>query len=199
MLCKLNYMKPTCCAKHKRNDIIYNQHVGFHHSLKTNYYMMKIIQNLFILFALLLTTGFSNITTAQAKPGEQFRNKIQAQRVAFYTQQMNITPVEAQQFWPVYNEYLEKKNKLAAEKRKLTKFYTQNSGTMTENDIDVTINKYVMVAKEETQLFEDYNKRFRKILPAKKVMRLYLAEIEFKTWLLGQIREKSNKLEELPE
>jgi len=160
---------------------------------------MKIIKTLFVLIAILLNAGFVNLASAQVKTGEQFRNKIQAQRVAFYTQQMNITAVEAQQFWPVYNEYLEKKNKLASEKRKLTKFYTQNAPTMTENDIDVTINKYVQITKEETQLFEEYNKRFRKMLPARKVMKLYLAEIEFKTWLLGQIREKSNKLEEVTE
>ena len=88
------------------------------------------------------------------------------------------------------NEYLEKKNKLNSEKRKLTRFYTQNSALMTENDIDVTINKYVLATKEETHLFEDYNKQFRKILPARKLMKLYLAETEFKTWLLGKIREK---------
>ncbi len=148
---------------------------------------------------IVLALFFSIIAKAQEKTGDDLRNKIDAQRIAFFTQKMNITPAEAQQFWPVYNEYLEKKNKLATEKRRLTRFYFQNSATMTENDIDVTINKYVQVFKTETQLFEDYNKRFRKILPADKVMKLYLAEIEFKTWLLGKIREKSNKLlEDLP-
>jgi hypothetical protein len=144
--------------------------------------------------------GTGNLVTAQVKTGEELRTQIEAQRVALYTQRMNITPVEAQQFWPVYNEYLEKKNKLASEKRRLTRFYFQNSASMTENDIDITINKYVQVFKSETELFEDYNKRFRKILPAQKVMKLYLAEIEFKTWLLGKIRERSNKLlEDVPE
>jgi hypothetical protein len=133
---------------------------------------------------------------AQYGNGDDLRNKIDAQRVAFYTQQMNITPAEAQQFWPVYNEYLEKKNRLGAEKRRITNFYKQNSGTMTDNDIDITINKYVLELKAETQLFEEYNKRFRQILPAKKVMKLYVAEIEFKKWLLGKIRERSNKFPE---
>ncbi len=151
-------------------------------------------------FIVILTAIVFSITVkAQEKTGEDFRSKIEAQRVAFYTQRMNITPSEAQQFWPVYNEYLEKKNKLATEKRKLTSFFMQNSATMTENDVDVTINKYSQIFKSEELLFEDYNKRFRKILPAQKVMKLYVAEIEFRTWLLGKIREKSNKLlEDMP-
>ena len=154
----------------------------------------------FILLSFCLNICSGNYVFGQEKTGEDLRRNIEAQRVALYTQRMNITPAEAQQFWPVYNEYLEKKNKLASEKRKLTRFYFQNSATMTENDIDVTINKYVQVFKSESELFEEYNKRFRKILPAQKVMKLYLAEIEFKTWLLGKIRERSNKLlEDVPE
>ncbi len=148
----------------------------------------------------MIILGSLDIANAQEKSGEDFRSKIEAQRVAFYTQRMNITPSEAQQFWPIYNEYLEKKNVLASEKRKLTRFYIQNSATMTENDIDVTINKYVQLFKSENLLFEEYNKRFRKILPAHKVMKLYLAEIEFKQWLLSKIRERPNKpLEDVAE
>ena len=142
------------------------------------------------------TLFFIGTIKAQEKSGEDLRSKIEAQRVAFFTQQMNITPVEAQKFWPVYNEYLEKKNNLGTEKRKITSFYLQNSTTMNENDVDLTINKYVQNIKSETDLFEEYNKRFRKILSAQKVMKLYVAEIQFKTWLLGKIREKSNKLME---
>jgi hypothetical protein len=161
---------------------------------------MKKNRIIFILIALLITFGYSFNACAQVRTGEELRNNIESQRVALYTQRMNITPVESQQFWPVYNEYLSKKNELAAEKRKLTKFYLQGSATMTENDIDVVINKYVSIFKSETQLFEEYNKRFRKMLSANKVMKLYLAEIEFKKILLEKIRERSNKLiEEQPE
>jgi hypothetical protein len=141
-----------------------------------------------------MTLGFSFNSSAQIKTGDELRNNIESQRVALYTQRMNITPVEAQQFWPVYNEYLQQKNELSTSKRKLTRFYIQNSTTMTENDTDVIINKYILIAKSEAQLLEEYNKRFRKILPADKVIKLYLVEIEFKKILLEKIRDRSNKI-----
>jgi hypothetical protein len=133
------------------------------------------------------------------QPRNQIVSKIQAQRVAFYTEKMNITPAEAEKFWPIYNEYSQKKNKITIEKNKLTKFYMASSATMTENDVDVTIKKYVELTKQETNLFEEYNKKFRTVLPAHKVMKLYLAEFQFREWLLRQIKEKKLRSDDAEE
>ena len=150
---------------------------------------------LIISLVFFLMFGF---TKAQ-RPNSQFVDKIQAQRVAFYTEKMNITPAEAQKFWPIYNEYSRKKNRLTLEKTRLTKFYASNASTMTENDVDVTIKKYVQIVKEETELFEEYNKKFREVLPAHKVMKLYLAEFQFREWLLRQIKERKLRSDEVNE
>ncbi|MCB0665633.1 MAG: hypothetical protein KDC80_07420, partial [Saprospiraceae bacterium] len=37
---------------------------------------------------------------AQERPVQE---RIEAQRVAFITQRVNLSPEEAQQFWPIYN------------------------------------------------------------------------------------------------
>lgn len=153
---------------------------------------MKIRTILLISFQLLLLTGLISGLHAQT-PRTDLANKIQTQRIAFFTDRMGITSAEAQKFWPIYNEYYDKKVILMAEKNKLTKFYKENSATMTEQDVDVTIRKYVQNMKSETALVEEYNKRFRQVLPAHKVMKLYLAEVEFKSMLLKQIKEKGMK------
>ncbi len=144
----------------------------------------------YIILILLVVTSLGGLKAQQTD--KQFVNKIQSQRIAFFTQRMEITPAEAQKFWPIYNEYTKKKNAITAEKNKLTKFYKASSATMTENDVDVTIQKYINLTKQETELLEDYNKKFRSVLPAHKVMKLYLAEFEFREWLLKQIREKGD-------
>jgi hypothetical protein len=133
-------------------------------------------------------------TGLKAQEDGKFVNMIQNQRIAFYTQKLGLTPEEAQKFWPVYNEYSRKKDLLGSDKKKLINFYNNNSATMTENDIDVTIKKYVQIVKDETSLFENYNKKFRSILPASKVLKLYLAENQFKEWLLKEIKMRENKM-----
>lgn len=133
------------------------------------------------------------ITGIKAQEEKQTLNVIQTQRIAFFNQKMGLTPKEAEKFWPLYNEYAKKKEAYGAEKRRLVNNFESNSGTMTENDIDVTIRKFVQLSKDETSLFEEYNRKFREILPASKVFKLYLAENQFKEWLLRQIKMRELK------
>jgi hypothetical protein len=36
---------------------------------------------------------------------DKIRERIKAQRIAFITQRLALTPDEAQKFWPVYNQF----------------------------------------------------------------------------------------------
>lgn len=117
-------------------------------------------------------------------------DRIKAKRIAFFTDKLQLTPDEAQKFWPVFNEYDQKKNNLTVEKRKLTETF-QNNANISEGEVDKIINRFIAISQQETQLFEQYNKRFRSILPAHKVMKLYLAETEFKVVLLRELKTNS--------
>jgi len=119
-------------------------------------------------------------------PGSE---KIQAQKVAFLTNRMGLTAEEAQRFWPVYNEYDALRNQILEQRRSTSYYYTQNAAKLSEKETDAIIQKYISLQKQETDLLEKYNARFRQILPASKVMKLYVAEVEFRNFLLRQIRE----------
>jgi len=88
----------------------------------------------------------------------------------------------------VFNEYDQKKNAINAEKRKLTESFRNNYTNMSETEVDKTINILIKLSQQDTELFEDYNKKFRTILSAQKVMKLYLAETEFKVILLRELK-----------
>mgnify|MGYP003531372575 FL=1 len=43
---------------------------------------------------------------SQKKQDEKpFREKVEATKVAYFTKKLNLTPEEAQVFWPVYNKW----------------------------------------------------------------------------------------------
>jgi hypothetical protein len=46
---------------------------------------------------------------------QAFRERIKAQRVAFFTERMALTPAEAEKFWPLYNTYQSERNELIRE------------------------------------------------------------------------------------
>lgn len=146
---------------------------------------MKILSKILLLVLLCLFALNSPANSQTA--GE----RIKAKRIAFFTDRLQLTPGEAQKFWPVFNEYDLKKNALSAEKRKLTETIQSNSDKISEGEVDKIINRFIQISQQETQLFEAYNKRFRSILPAQKVMKLYLAETEFKVILLRELKANS--------
>jgi ABC-type antimicrobial peptide transport system permease subunit len=118
------------------------------------------------------------------------RKRIQEEKVAFFNNRLELSKAEAQKFWPVYNDYQSRKNKISNEKRTLMRYYTENAGNMTDEEITGTLNKYITFEKRETELLVSYNEKFRAILPDKKVLKIYVTEVQFKDYLLKQLRTK---------
>ena len=65
------------------------------------------MKTLYKLFAFFLLLPFSVL--AQSEEGENItdRKKIQAMEVAYITKELNLSPEEAEKFWPVFNKYRE--------------------------------------------------------------------------------------------
>ena len=48
------------------------------------------------------------------KTGEDWKKKMMSEKVAFFTVELDLTPEEAQKFWPVYNEVDKEKDEATA-------------------------------------------------------------------------------------
>ncbi|HHJ11059.1 MAG TPA: hypothetical protein ENK25_09265 [Bacteroidetes bacterium] len=119
--------------------------------------------------------------------------QLNAQRVAFITEKLQLTPAEAQIFWPVYNEYRRKKNELEQKKIKLLRDYGANKETLSDKEIEKIADQYVQIEKEETDLLLQYHEKIKKVLPVKKVMMLYRVERQFQAFLLQQLRSQRGR------
>jgi len=141
------------------------------------------------IFAYLLPVAFLAISTSSyAQEIEEKNDRIQAQKVAFITERINLTSNEAQVFWPIYNECQEKRDKINAQRRTTREYFKQNQLTLSEKEATDILNKFVSIQQQETNLFVEYNEKFKQVLPAKKVMQLYIAENQFKAWLINRLR-----------
>ena len=65
------------------------------------------MKNIFISFVFLCMIGFANAQTAKVDPPaeSQKMQNIEALKIAFISRQIQLTPDEAEKFWPVYNQY----------------------------------------------------------------------------------------------
>jgi hypothetical protein len=125
---------------------------------------------------------------AQDDMGGKFE-KFRTQKIAYITAQLELTQKEAEVFWPVYNEYDEKKEDINIERLKLARKYLRNANTMTDKEASDLADKYVLLQKQEADLAAEYNKKFKEVISAKKVLKLYQAELQFKRKLLKQLRQ----------
>lgn len=143
-----------------------------------------------ILTLLLLTKGLF----AQNKESDR-EDIVKVQKIAFFTEKLNLSPEEAQKFWPVYNDYWKRKNKIIEDRRTLMKECSDKMSKLSAREIEQYGDLYIKSHKLEAELLEEFNQKFKKVLPVEKVMKLYFADHEFKTYLLQQIRNTSKKEE----
>ncbi|HRY97571.1 MAG TPA: hypothetical protein P5550_00800 [Bacteroidales bacterium] len=129
---------------------------------------------------------------AIAQPGPGYgrnREKIEAQKIAYITQQLALTPAEAQKFWPVYNEFDAKRDKIMQSNRERhRKLRDMEMGDLTEEAAARMADEELIEAQQLLDLRKEYHSRFKSVLPASKVLKLYRAEEEFKKVLIERLR-----------
>jgi hypothetical protein len=148
-----------------------------------------------LLYGITLAIFFIVITLGGFAQDEEMsvREQIQSEKIAFFTEKIGLTLEEAEKFWPVYNEYWNKKNKLMKERKESMNYYIKHSDSMTKNELENIADKYVNYRKEKGELLEEYHKKFKEILPIEKVMRIYMADYDFKSYLLNKLKEGNKK------
>jgi hypothetical protein len=140
-------------------------------------------KTLFFAIALLIAGSLF----AQRPNVKDWQNDIRAKKMEFVKQKLNLTEEEEKAFWPIYNEFEQKKWDLSQQKEKLRQCKKEGR-TVDFNKInDMLINGDLMRA----QLAKTYHEKFKKILPPEKLFKYYCSEREFKEKVLGEIKKKA--------
>lgn len=134
----------------------------------------------FIISLFLITTALF----AQKEDGK--REKLQALKIAHLTQKLDLSPKEAEVFWPVYNAFDAEMHAIRKEKRQFRKH--ADIGTMDEKAIRQFTDRTIALKQKELDLAKAYHEKFKQVLPIKKVALLYIAQETFKRDLLQKMR-----------
>ena len=134
-----------------------------------------------ILILLVSFTGF-------AQRGGEIQEKIKAQKIAFITDKLELTSEEAQQFWPIYNAFEAKVEKIKSEDlRPLKKEMRQ--GDVSDKRAGEILEKLIEAETEmhnaRLELVED----LKTVISAKKIIMLKVAEDQFNQKLLDRLKE----------
>jgi len=129
---------------------------------------------------------FTMILGAQNPREEQ----IKSLRIAFLTKSLSLTPQEAQQFWPVYNEYSDRVDALHKEERRMLRSLRQQFETISEEEAQTVLNRHVTIQNNKTKAREDLITNLKGVIPAKKILILIKAEEDFKRSIFEKLKKR---------
>lgn len=144
---------------------------------------MKI--NLILMWTLLIAPVLLN-----AQAGERMRDRVEAQRVAFMTRQMELTPEESAAFWPLYNAHRADREKM----RKDLNLDERKIRNMSDSEVEELLDILVAMETRKADLRISFIRQLRPVLPARKILMIEPLERAFNREVLKRIRgEKPRK------
>ena len=149
--------------------------------------MKKIIS---IVFALVLTASLAFAQRGhhgdKKKDGDDWRERVRAEQVAFITTELDLTEAEAQAFWPVYNDV--QKQRREAYKASHEAFKALQEG-VEGADAAALLDQYLDARKKCEQIENESVGRFKAVLPVQKVALLLMAEEKFRHQQIGKLQQ----------
>ena len=120
--------------------------------------------------------------------------QIQSAKVAFFTTQLELSTEEAEKFWPVYNKYWEARNKEhKAGKAIFKRIREAASGNMSDVEMKSLLLEWQNHEKRQNDIEALYLDEFYKILPVKKVLKIYVAEEDFRIKMIKMWKKPHDK------
>ncbi len=123
-------------------------------------------------FALLLFLFFHSYF-CQSQTPEENSDRVEVIKMAYITRELNLTPQEAQNFWPVYNNYT---NEIKQARQQYP-------------------NDEIAFEKKAVEIKERYQDNFKKILgnDNQRINKVYTTERQFNNTLRSELKNRQLK------
>ena len=117
-----------------------------------------------------------------------WRERVRSEKVAFLTQEIDLTESEAQVFWPIYNEIQKAQREGFEEVQKA--YMAMEKGVQekkTGKEMEKLVHAYIDAKDKNDGIETKYMNKLLKSLPAEKVARYYVAEEKFRHQQIGRL------------
>ena len=141
--------------------------------------------NNFRLFAFAAVIALLSCTAdiqAQSKDKCDWEERLMSEKIAFVTMELELTPEEAQVFWPVYHQIAKQRkesHKAVAESYRAL-HQALEEGKSSDKEIEKLLDAYLGAKQAHNKVSDQDADKFRKVLSGKKVAKLYVAEEKFR-------------------
>ncbi|MBL4744919.1 MAG: hypothetical protein JKY08_00980 [Flavobacteriaceae bacterium] len=150
------------------------------------------------LFLLLFSVGLFSSIHAQ-KQHRISHEKFKALKIAFITDELDLTVKEAEQFWPIYNKHHVAYKKISRLlERGIKKQVDELGGIENISDSDALkiVEKIIALKKKKAMIQERLFPDLQHVISAKKIIKLTKAERDFRHQIFKEYRRRGPKKKE---
>ncbi|MTI26749.1 hypothetical protein [Fulvivirga kasyanovii] len=147
--------------------------------------MKKIIMVLLLVFS-------GTLLMAQSKEALE---KIESARIALITERLELTPEQAEKFWPLYREYSEKRKELRQEFMDARQSVDRKD--MTEEESKMLLNKGLELKERQLNIDRTYAERLTRVISTQQLLQLRKAEDDFRRMLLERLERRRDQRERI--
>ena len=125
---------------------------------------------------------------SQAQADNKVQDRIKNLRIAYISEKLGLSPAQAERFWPLYREFVQKRAELRSEFK-----IAQRSADPSHPDPkkqQELINLGLKIKQQELDLEKSYSGRLLQIINPDQMLNLHKAEKEFRNMIINQLQQK---------
>jgi hypothetical protein len=138
---------------------------------------------------LLCTLSLAAWSQQEPPAGEKRKEKVEALKRSFYSEKLELTPAEAEKFWPIYNEFKKKEDALKKD-AKGEKKKGEAPPKLSEKEVLTHLDQSAQQKKAHIDLETQFYKDCLPVLGPDRVMQLTKIDREFQRELLQHMKER---------
>ena len=126
----------------------------------------------------------------------KMQERIRTQKIAFITQRLDLSPEEAQKFWPIYNAFEEKTNDMRKNDLKEVRD-AMKRGNLSETEAQQILEKLMTVEDNLHEAKKQLVKDLGKVIPPQKIIQLKATEDAFNKKLMSMLQQRRERMQEM--
>lgn len=114
--------------------------------------------------------------------------KVEAAKIGLISERLGLTPQQAEQFWPIYREYSNKRKDLQSQLRSARKSYDPK--TASDEQTQRLLNLGHELKQRNLDLQKEYSDRLLKVINNRQLLSLRKAEDDFRKMILQKLEQR---------
>jgi len=128
------------------------------------------------------------IAMAQKPNQGNAKSKLESARIALITERLGLTPSQAQQFWPIYNEYAEQRRSIQLEYRQARQGLDLDK--LSEAQSRALVKARIEGKQRQLNLESKYSERLTKVISTRQLVALKRAEDDFRQMIIRRLEQR---------